>query len=233
VAAFSDRPLLIFDCDGVLVDSEYLFAQVASECLSTIGIAITAEDAARRFAGVSIKDMLAELERDAGQSFPVGFADLLVRREDEAYRQQLRSIPGVREAVLALELPRCVASSSLPERVAGSLVVTGLDDLFPDQARFSTVLVPRGKPAPDIFLLAAERMGAKPEGSIVVEDSLAGVTGAVAAGMRVIGFTGGRHCGEGHAARLESAGAHRVIAEMKLLPETVQGLMPDADRWRS
>jgi HAD superfamily hydrolase (TIGR01509 family) len=223
-------PLLIFDCDGVLVDSEYLFAQVASECLSGIGIGIAPQAAARRFAGVSIRDMLAELEHERGHPLPAGFEDLLVRREDEAYKQRLQSIPGVREAVLALELPRCVASSSLPERIAGSLVMTGLDDLFAEQARFSTTLVARGKPAPDIFLLAAERMGATPEGAIVIEDSVAGVTGAAAAGMRVIGFAGGRHCGEGHAARLKSAGADRVIAEMRLLPETVRALVSAPDR---
>ncbi len=126
---------------------------------------------------------------------------------------------------LRLDLPRCVASSSLPERVAASLAVTKLDDLFPEEARFSTVLVARGKPAPDIFRYAAREMGEAAPRCIVIEDSVAGVTGAAAAGMRVIGFAGGRHCGKDHGARLEEAGADIVIATMGLLPTTVRGLL--------
>ena len=105
-------PLLIFDCDGVLVDSEYLFARVACECLAEIGIAISAEEAARRFAGVSIKDMLVELARERGAAFPEGFLAHLMQREDEAYARGLEPLPGVRDAILSLDLPRCVASAS-------------------------------------------------------------------------------------------------------------------------
>jgi len=217
-------PLLIFDCDGVLVDSEYLFARVACECLAEIGIAISTEEAARRFAGVSINDMLAELARERGAAFPEGFLAHLMQREDEAYARGLEPLPGVRDAILSLDLPRCVASSSLPERISASLVVTKLDDLFPARMRFSTVLVAHGKPAPDIFLHAAREMGEAAGSCIVVEDSFAGVTGAVAARMRVIGFAGGRHCGKDHARRLEAAGADTVIAEMRLLPQAVRGL---------
>ncbi|MFI5014917.1 MAG: HAD family hydrolase [Hyphomicrobiales bacterium] len=219
-------PLLIFDCDGVLVDSEYLFARVASECLSEIGIAIGPEEAARRFAGVSLKDMLAAVEREHHVALPGGFEADVITREDEAYRLLLRPVAGAREAILSLPLPRCVASSSLPERISQSLVVTKLDDLFEEQARFSTALVARGKPAPDIFLHAARRMHERPERCIVVEDSVPGVTGAVEAGMQVVGFAGGRHCGPGHHAQLTTAGAHIVIAEMARLPEAVQSLMP-------
>ena len=218
-------PLLIFDCDGVLVDSEYLFASVASDCLSEIGIAITPEEAARRFAGVSLKDILAEIEREHGVVLPDGLEADLSRREDQAYTRLLQPIPGVREAILALPLRRCVASSSLPERISASLTVTRLDDLFMAQARFSTALVAKGKPAPDIFEHAARNMGEAPESCIVVEDSVPGVTGAVAAGMQVIGFVGGRHCGRGHGAQLSAAGAHIVIAEMRRLPEAVRGLL--------
>jgi HAD superfamily hydrolase (TIGR01509 family) len=218
-------PLLIFDCDGVLVDSEYLFALVARDCLTEIGIAMAPEEAARRFAGVSIKDMLATIERERGISLPDGFYDHLVEREDDAYARLLEPLPGVREAILSLDLPRCVASSSLPERIAASLIVTKLDDLFAETARFSTVLVRNGKPAPDIFRYAAKEMGESPESCIVIEDSVPGVTGAVAAGMRVIGFTGGRHCAEGHGARLAAAGAAKVITAMAQLPEAVRALI--------
>jgi HAD superfamily hydrolase (TIGR01509 family) len=216
---------MIFDCDGVLVDSEYLFAEVARDCLAEAGIVMSPAESARRFAGVSIKDMLAEIERERGEPLPDGFFDHLVAREDDAYARRLEPLPGVREAILSIGLPRCVASSSLPERIAASLVVTKLDDLFPESARFSTVRVARGKPAPDIFQFAAREMGELAESSIVIEDSVPGVTGAVAAGMKVIGFTGGRHCADGHAVRLGTAGAHQVISAMTHLPEAVRSLL--------
>jgi len=218
-------PLLIFDCDGVLVDSEYLFARIACECLSEIGVALTPQQAARRFAGVSLKDMLAQVEAEHGAALPEGFLARLIRREGEAYARQLEPLPGVRDAILALPLRRCVASSSLPERISESLAVTKLDDLFAKEARFSTALVANGKPAPDIFEYAARRMDATPASCIVIEDSVPGVIGAVAAGMQVVGFVGGRHCGEDHGERLAAAGARKVIAEMRLLPEAVQAFL--------
>ncbi|SDR25523.1 haloacid dehalogenase superfamily, subfamily IA, variant 3 with third motif having DD or ED [Rhizobiales bacterium GAS113] len=218
-------PLLIFDCDGVLVDSEYLFARVASECLAEIGIAIDAGEAARRFAGVSLKDILAAVERERGLALPAGFEAYLISREDEAYARLLEPIAGVRDAILSIGLPRCVASSSLPDRISESLVVTKLDDLFGEEARFSTALVANGKPAPDIFLYAAQHMRKAPEACIVVEDSVPGVIGGVAAGMRVVGFVGGRHCGQDHGQRLTAAGAHIVIAEMAQLQPAVQSLI--------
>jgi HAD superfamily hydrolase (TIGR01509 family) len=221
-------PLLIFDCDGVLVDSEYLFARVASQCLTEIGIPIESEEAARRFAGVSLKDMFAALARERGAALPEGFEEIVIRREDDAYARLLEPIRGVREAILSIPLPRCVASSSLPERIFASLAVTRLDDLFAQAACFSTALVARGKPAPDIFLHAAREMGETPENCIVVEDSVPGVIGAVAAGMRVLGFVGGRHCGPGHRERLEASGANSVVAEMAALPQAIRQLLPGA-----
>ncbi|MBV9569062.1 MAG: HAD-IA family hydrolase [Hyphomicrobiales bacterium] len=225
--------LLIFDCDGVLVDSEFLFARVAASCLSEIGIEIDTAEATRRFAGVSIKDMLATLAGERGTPLPDAFEGLVIQREDEAYAQMLEPIHGVREAILSISLPRCVASSSLPERISASLLVTKLDDLFAQAARFSTSLVAKGKPAPDIFLHAASQMGATPQDCIVIEDSVPGVQGAVAAGMRVIGFTGGRHCGDGHGERLAASGADRVIAEMAKLHEAVQALTSPTGRRRA
>ncbi len=224
--------LLIFDCDGVLVDSEYLFARVASACLNEIGITLDSAEATRRFAGVSIKDMLASIALERGTALPEGFEDLVIRREDEAYAELLEPITGVREAILSLSLPRCVASSSLPERISASLAVTRLDDLFAENARFSTAVVANGKPAPDIYQYAARQMGERPQDCIVIEDSLPGVKGALAAGMRVIGFTGGRHCGEGHGERLGAAGAHRVITAMAELQEAVATLTSQKARRR-
>ena len=224
--------LLIFDCDGVLVDSEYLFAKVAAACLNEIGIAIDSDEASRRFAGISIKDMLADIALERGAALPDGLEDLVIRREDEAYARMLEPIRGVREAILSIPMPRCLASSSLPKRIFESLAVTKLDDLFAETARFSTAFVANGKPAPDIFLHAAHQMGESPETCIVVEDSVPGVKGALAAGMGVIGFTGGRHCGNGHGERLEAAGAHRVISTMTELQEAVKALTSPTGRHR-
>lgn len=211
--------LLIFDCDGVLVDSEVLACRIDAEVLAGFGIVLSPEDIMRRFVGMSLKDMVRTLEADHGRPLPEDFGAILNRALFARFETDLRPIPGVREAMAALPYPRCVASSSVPERIALSLRVTGLADLF-DHV-FSATEVPRGKPAPDLFLHAASRMGARPEDCVVIEDSVAGVQAALAAGMRVIGFTGGGHCGPNHAERLRRAGAATVTARMADLAEAV------------
>ncbi|HZH10301.1 MAG TPA: HAD family hydrolase [Microvirga sp.] len=215
--------LLIFDCDGVLVDSEPLACQVDADVLNDLGLPYTADDIARQFVGKSMRDMIARIEADHARALPEDFAERINRALFARFETDLKPIVGVREAILSLPYPRCVASSSIPERIALSLRVTGLSDLF--NAIFSATQVARGKPAPDLFLLAAERMGAKPEDCLVIEDSPAGVQAGIAAGMRVIGFTGGGHCGPDHAERLRQAGAQVVIERMADLPATVQALM--------
>src|SRR5271169_889197 len=164
-------PLVIFDCDGVLVDSEYLFARVASACLAEIGIAIDPMEAARRFAGVSVRDLLADIARERARKLPPGFEAYVDRREAQAYATELQPIDGVRDALRAIVHRRCLASSSLPARIDDSLALTRLDDLFDATTRFSTTMVAHGKPAPDIFLYAARVMGEPIEHCIVVEDS--------------------------------------------------------------
>lgn len=212
--------LLIFDCDGVLVDSEPLSCRVDAEMLTECGVPYSAEDVARDFTGVSLKDQIARIEAERGIRLPDDFADRLNRALFARFETDLRPIPGVRDAILSLPFPRCVASSSIPARIALSLRVTGLADLF--DAVFSSTEVARGKPAPDLFLHAATRMDADPDDCIVIEDSVAGVQAARAAGMRVIGFTGGAHCGPDHGAALQAAGATAIIARMEQLPGTVR-----------
>ncbi|WP_262296200.1 HAD family hydrolase [Microvirga sesbaniae] len=213
--------LLIFDCDGVLVDSEPLSCRIDAEILTECGVPYTAEDVARDFTGVSIKDQIARIESERGVRLPDDFTERLNRTLFQRFEAELKPIAGVRDAILSLPLPRCVASSSIPERIALSLRVTGLADLF-DHV-FSSTQVARGKPAPDLFLHAAGQMNARPEDCLVVEDSVAGVQAAIAAGMRVIGFAGGGHCGPDHAEKLRWAGAPVVIDRMAELPETVRG----------
>ena len=215
--------LLIFDCDGVLVDSESLSCRIDAEFLTQIGIPYTAEEIARQFLGVSLKTMIARIEAERGCRLPDDFSERLNRILFARFETDLKPIEGVRDAILSLPYPRCVASSSVPERIALSLRITGLSDLFDDI--FSSTQVPRGKPAPDLFLHAASNMKARPEDCVVIEDSVAGVQAALAAGMRVIGFTGGGHCGPDHAERLRQAGAPLVIDRMADLPDAVRRTM--------
>jgi HAD superfamily hydrolase (TIGR01509 family) len=215
--------LLIFDCDGVLVDSETLSCQVDAELLTECGVPYTARDVAREFIGVSLKDQIARIEALHGFRLPDDFAERLNRTLFARFETELKPIEGVRDAILALPYPRCVASSSLPDRIALTLRVTGLSDLFVDI--FSASQVARGKPAPDLFLHAAAQMRVSPAECLVIEDSTAGVQAALAAGMRVIGFSGGGHCGPEHGEKLRQAGASVVIERMVDLPETVQGMI--------
>jgi HAD superfamily hydrolase (TIGR01509 family) len=215
--------LLIFDCDGVLVDSEVLACEIDARILTRIGLPYSAQDIARKFVGVSFKDMVARLEAEHACTLPADLASQIDSALFASFETDLKPIAGVREAILSLPYPRCVASSSTPDRIALSLRITGLSDLF-DHV-FSATQVARGKPAPDLFLHAAAQMEAGPESCVVIEDSAAGVQAALAAGMRVIGFTGGGHCGPEHAEKLRQAGATVIIQQMTQLPDAVQNMM--------
>jgi HAD superfamily hydrolase (TIGR01509 family) len=211
--------LMIFDCDGVLVDSEPLSCRIDAEVLTECGVPYTAEDVARDFTGVSIKDQITRIEMERGIRLPDDFTERLNRTLFQRFETDLKPIDGVRDAILSLPFPRCVASSSTPERIALSLRITGLADLFDNI--FSSTQVARGKPAPDLFLHAASRMNAHPEECLVIEDSIAGVQAARAAGMRVIGFVGGSHCGPEHGEKLRRAGAPIIIERMSDLAAAV------------
>jgi len=214
--------LIIFDCDGVLVDSEVLSARIEAEALGTLGIGIGAEEMLERFTGIASRDAYAILEAEQGIDLPEGFGKKVLERLYAAFEQQLDPVPGVGAALAAIDLPVCVASSSEPARIERSLQIVGLHERFAGNL-FSAAMVARGKPAPDLFLHAAERMGVAPAGCVVVEDSVPGVRAGVAAGMRVIGFTGGSHCGLGHGESLRAAGAGIVLNDMAELPRSLDG----------
>ena len=212
--------LIIFDCDGVLIDSEVIACRIDAEVLSEAGIPISAAEIAQRFIGTTMSQMLATLSEEHEVALPDDLVARLQARLETAFAQELRPLPGTAELLAALTVPSCVASSSGPERLAQSLGLTGLADHFGARV-FSARSVARGKPAPDLFLYAAERMAVEPDHCLVVEDSLSGVTAAVAAGMAVTGFTGGSHCGSGHGERLRAAGAVQVVANMADLGELI------------
>jgi HAD superfamily hydrolase (TIGR01509 family) len=210
--------LVIFDCDGVLIDSELIACRVDAECLGEIGFPVTAEFIQENFIGISSRVMLERLERDHGCKLPADFAGTLRRRLEASFTEELEAIAGVTDVLAALALRKCVASGSDPQRLRHTLGVTGLWPHF-DPHVFSATMVRNGKPAPDLFLFAAERMGVSVLDCVVVEDSRTGVTAARAAGMRVLGFTGGSHCRPDHGTRLREAGADAVFDDMRRLPE--------------
>ena len=210
--------LVIFDCDGVLVDSETIACRVDAQCLTEIGFPTTADYIQEHFVGVSSRTMFEQLEKTHGRKLPADFAEKLRQRLNSAFERELEPIAGVADLLPRIGVKVCVASSSQPERLRHTLGLTGLWPHF-DPHVFSATMVANGKPAPDLFLYAADRMRTPPRGCVVVEDSQAGVAAGVAAGMRVLGFVGGSHCTDGHAGRLRAAGAHAVFDDMHQLPE--------------
>ena len=186
--------LVIFDCDGVLVDSEPISVSVLLEVLREAGCEISLDDGYDRLLGRSIASISDLVRRDFGVALTeTHLADMRARLY-ERFREELKPVAGIAETVAALGKPICVASSSQPERIRLSLSVTGLIGLFEPNI-FSATMVENGKPAPDLFLHAAARMGVAPEECVVVEDSPAGIEAARRAGMRVIAFCGGGHAG--------------------------------------
>jgi len=216
-----EAALIIFDCDGVLIDSEWIACEVFSEVLSQHGFVCTPDDIARLLLGMSTRSMLTIIEREYGR-VPGPEVMVAVRhRLFDAFSERLQPMAGIRDLLRYLTVKYCVASSSDPERLRHSLGHVGLYDGFAPNI-FSATMVANGKPAPDLFLYAAAEMGAASAHCVVIEDSVAGITAARAAGMTAIGFTGGQHCRPDHASKLSAAGAHRVIASyMELMTDAV------------
>jgi HAD superfamily hydrolase (TIGR01509 family) len=208
------RPhLIIFDCDGVLVDSELLSCRCLCEALAGCGIEVGVEETLDLFLGRSL-DAVLEHYQALGRSIPRQFPAELRAKVQETFRSALCPIEGVGSVLEGLKIPHCVASSSALDRVSLSLSLTGLARHFGDRL-YTAQMVDRGKPAPDLFLYAAGRMQADPARTLVIEDSVSGVQAAKAAGMTVWGFVGGSHYrARDGAVRLLEAGADRVFARM-------------------
>jgi HAD superfamily hydrolase (TIGR01509 family) len=208
------RPdLIIFDCDGVLVDSELLSCRCLSEVLAEFGFELGVEQALDLFLGRS-SAAIGQYFRERGQVLPDDFLPRLKARVLETFAGALQPIPEVGTVLSALKARCCVASSSDIDRVSLSLNVTGLASHF-DGRLYTAQMVKHGKPAPDLFLHAAEKMQANPSRTLVIEDSVSGVQAAKAAGMTVWGFVGGSHYrNRDGQAILSAAGADRVFARM-------------------
>lgn len=217
--------LIIFDCDGVLVDSEIIAAQVESRLLTEAGFPISAEEMAERFAGLTWKDILLAVERESSIPFSARLLDDSERILDQKLATEVQAIDGTIEAIMRIPGPRCICSNSALPRLRVMLKRTGIDRLFGDHV-YSAKEVGEGrtKPAPDVFLHGAKQFNVEPGRVLVVEDSVHGIHAARTAGMRVVGFTGASHSYPGHADQLTEAGAETVVSRMNDLPATVEAL---------
>jgi HAD superfamily hydrolase (TIGR01509 family) len=217
----SSIDLIIFDCDGVLVDSEVISCRAHAETLTRHGYPITADQVFDRFLGHSMRKATLEIEAELGRPLPDDFHTQVYAEIFRLFAVSLQATPHIGEALAAIMLPVCVASSGPPEKISTSLNHVGLYDRFAPHI-FSAVQVKNGKPAPDLFLFAAGQMQASPARCLVIEDSVAGVTAGCAAGMTVLGFHGGSHCRPNTADTLRAAGAAVTFDDMRQLPELIE-----------
>jgi HAD superfamily hydrolase (TIGR01509 family) len=205
--------LVIFDCDGVLVDSELIFARVLAECLIAVDFPTTIDEAIALGFGKNRVTLSAAVAARFGRALPDTFFETFAVRSAAAFERELSPMAGIEDLLTALPMSRCVASNGRLDRVRQRLALTGLLPFF-DPHVFSASQVAFGKPAPDLFLFAAQQLGARPGDCTVVEDSVPGVEAAIAARIPVVGFCGGSHCPDDHGARLIAAGCSRVFAKM-------------------
>ena len=210
--------LVIFDCDGVLVDSEVIASRVFAACLAEAGFAMSVEEAMAFGVGKSAATLGVAVEQAFGRPLPAGFIEGMRARIMAAFTDELRAVEGIDRLLAALTLPRCVASNSHIDRVRHALTATGLLPHL-DPHIYTAAMVARGKPAPDLFLYAATQHRVAPDRCLVVEDSPSGVAAGLAAGIPVVGFVGASHCPPDHGAAMRAAGCIEVFARMDDLAE--------------
>ena len=204
--------LVIFDCDGVVVDSERITHDVFGAFVRSLGVSMSGEEMHQHFLGRRLAECVAIVEQLTGRPVPPGALDGYKADRDRVLREQVVPIEGIREVLKGLTIPYCIASSGDHDKMKITLGATRLLPLFEGRL-FSATEVPNGKPAPDVFLYAARRMGASPERTAVIEDSINGVLAGRAAGMTVFGFAGLTP-----SAKLLDAGAAAIFTHMRELP---------------
>ncbi len=206
--------LVIFDCDGVLIDSEVIAAKIGADFANSFGHPITAQESAVRFSGKQSRIVWETICEELGIEFKEDDFRQMQHNVHEAYKTELKIIDGIDEVLQNLGNKFCVASTTRLEQLKTNLINVGLIDFFGENV-FSASQVERPKPAPDVFLYAAKNMGYDPEDCLVIEDSIFGVMGACAANMKVIGFLGGGHITQGHDEALRSVGAIDTFENMR------------------
>lgn len=205
--------LILFDCDGVLVDSESIASRVLAAELTALGWTLDAAGCRRRFTGRTLADVRRMAEAELNHALPTDFETRLQAKDEAAFRAELRAVPGAADVLRDLDRAKAVASSGSLAKMRLTLGLTGLLS-WVEPHLFSAEMVERGKPTPDLFLHAARAMETPPADCLVIEDSPLGIAAARAAGMRAVGFIGAGHMDEAAAASLREAGAERLIATL-------------------
>ncbi|MGL4236142.1 HAD family hydrolase [Tabrizicola sp.] len=221
-----DFDLVIFDCDGVLIDSEIISARMLVAELARLGLAIDLSYVERHFLGRSYPVVMDTIRREYGLDLPADFEARYRENLLAVFHKELKVVPHVRDVLEAMGVPFCVATSSSPRRAEISLGLAGLSALVEGRVYTST-MVARGKPEPDLFLFAANAMGARPERTLVIEDSLTGIRAGLAAGMTVWRFVGASHLGPDTPEEPEDARPHRRLESFAAFFQIAPNLKKD------
>lgn len=211
---------LIFDCDGVIVDTEIVAAEVTTKVFQRYNVHIAIEDYIKNHTGKTISGLFRTLL--SPEHLEQVDVKILAEECDQDIYNQLRAVEGMKEVVTSIDIPKAVVSNSRLWQVKKAIKHVGLEEAFNDRF-FSAEMVANPKPAPDIYLHAAKSLGVAPEHCLVVEDSKSGVKAAVAAGMTVIGFAGASHIREGHGEALAELGAAKVAMNPQELKQMILG----------
>lgn len=203
---------ILFDFDGVLLESEFEGNRILADLLTRLGHPHTPAETNRHYTGLAGQDFIAAVEKRIETQLPPEFHDRLKERSRAALRDGIAAVTGAVDFVTGLppSLPRAVTSSSSTKWIRGHLAHLGLSDVFGDHIYSGAEHVQRGKPAPDLYLHAAQQLGLPIADCVIIEDSEVGATGALASGARVIGLAAGRHCADGHDDRLRALGVRDI-----------------------
>lgn len=216
--------LIIFDFDGVLVDSEYIAAQETIKILAQYGVNLDLETALKKFVGQTSDATAQYLGEKIGHAKVLDFKVKSKIGNRQAFKEQLVAFPNVIETLTQLEIPMCIGSNSAYDSLVAKLAITGLNQFFPSDKLYVGEMVAKPKPAPDVYLYAAEQQGIKPSECLVIEDSVHGVHAAIAANMRVIGYFGASHCYTNYDQLLMDAGAITTFKDMSKLSSILKKL---------
>lgn len=215
--------LIIFDFDGVVVDSEHLSSAIHAQTLQQVGIGLTEQDIDNQYTGTDFPTMIKQLSHDFGHSKAALFANRIEANYLLKMQNELQLMPHILEFLFNTNLKFCIASNSKMSRLNNNLSATKINNLFAEKI-FSADMVKHPKPAPDLFLYAAKQMGIATENCLVIEDGTHGIKAANEAGIRAIGFYGGTHCKGGHDTKLQNAGALHVFANINQLTDIIKDI---------